>query len=110
MARCEPELSAEMMNIENATELFSGMLNPFLFLAIGFYWLALSPRLLGSWFLMTGGCLLFLNEALAYYEQTHLTSTSWVATHSYVVSTATAPLLLAMGVLLVVRSELAASR
>lgn len=98
------------MNLQNTTELFSGMLNPFLFLAVGFYWLALSPRLLGSWFLMAGGSLLFLNEALAYYEATHLTATSWVATNSYVLSTATAPLLLATGILLVVRSELAASR
>ena len=99
-----------MMNFQSAAELLSGMFNPFLFLAVGFYWLMLSPRLAGSWFLMAGGCLLFLNEALAYYEQTHLMSTSWVATSSYEFSTAAAPLLLAVGILLVVRSELATWR
>ncbi len=97
------------MSIHEATDLLAGMLNPFLFLAVGFYWLVLSPRLLGSWFLLGGGCLLFLNEALAYYEATHQTASSWVNTVAYAVSTETAPILLAVGILLVARAKSAES-
>ncbi|MFK7962330.1 MAG: hypothetical protein AB8C46_00040 [Burkholderiaceae bacterium] len=98
------------MSIPEATDLLAGMLNPFLFLAVGFFWLVLSPRLAGSWFLLGGGCLLFLNEALAYYEATHQTTSSWVNTMPYAISTEAAPILLAVGILLVARAKSAESR
>jgi len=94
-----------MTNMQDYSTLFSSMLNPFLFLAVGFYWIVLSPRLLGSWFLLAGGCLLFLNEAIAYYDATHLTELSWVANGSYAMGAATAPFLLALGIMFVVRAE-----
>ena len=97
------------MSIHEATDLLAGMLNPFLFLAVGSFWLVLSPRLVGSWFLLGGGCLLFLNEALAYYEATHQMATSWVNTVSYAISTEVAPIMLAIGILLVAYAKSAES-
>lgn len=91
-----------MSAVDTGNLLLREILNPLLFLAAGFLWVLLKPRIAGSWLLLIGAIPLFANKALRHSgsQPNPISSEFWAQFYEPVI--AIAPAMIGVGIFLTV--------